>query len=427
MKSRKLSRKRRRATVVGASAAAVVAGVALIPNWSAGAAVTDDPTVDASTKATFQKLADAVFTDRTQALVDGSTSAHTHHTAGFSGSVRLSGGQTREQSSALGKLRARKTLLAKLGEKYSAGDTKVTLDATEVHGRSAKVAVTETTTLTYKKGTVPAKGPKTTGFQAHHELTFKAGRHGDWQLTGIHDTDDGYLAVNQVEPPATSSTPTTPPTGGTSPSPSAPSTGGTSPSPTATPTGTPSSPSDDGPPDAPRAATSYPAPANPKQLTGGAYDYKAMVAYAQKYWNHYNPDYPDYNGAGAGGDCTNFVSQVLKAGGWKHVPGYTDDYTKWFGNADIQSDSFVGVNEFSWFALSSKRVTPLANVYQADLGDVIQMDFDRDGSKDHSMVVTYRDGSGVPYVTYHSTNTYNRSVASLVASYPTAYFYAYRT
>ncbi|MFB7506068.1 amidase domain-containing protein [Streptomyces broussonetiae] len=371
----------------------MVAGVALVPNWSAGAAVTNDPTVDAATKATFQKLADAVFTDRTQALVDGVGSAGTRHTSGFRGSVRMSGGQNSEQTTALSQLRTRKSLLAKLGEKYSAGSTQVTLDATEVHGRSAKVAVTETTTLTYKKPA--AKGPRTTGFQAHHELTFKADRGGDWQLTGIKDTDDGYLAVNQVAKPSVAKAKTTA--------------------------------ADDGPPDAPRASTSWPAAANPKNLTGGAYDYKAMVAYAQKYWSHYNPDYPDYNGEADGGDCTNFVSQSLKAGGWKHVPGYTNDFHKWFGTADIQSDSFVGVNEFSWFALSSKRVTPLADVYQADLGDVIQMDFNRDGSKDHSMLVTYRDRYGVPYVTYHSTNTYNRSVASLVASYPNAYFYAYRT
>ncbi|MBX7551425.1 amidase domain-containing protein [Streptomyces sp. NPDC004232] len=371
----------------------MVAGVALLPNWTAGAAVVDDPTVNAATKATFQKLADAVFTDRTQALVDGAGSKGTRHTAGFSGSVRMSGGQSHQESSAVKTLAARKNLLAKLGEKYRAGSTQVTLDATEVHGRRAKVAVTETTTLTYEKPS--AKGPKTTGFQAHHELTFKADRHGDWQLTGIKDTDNGYLAVNQVVTPSVAKAKTTP--------------------------------ADDGPPDAPRAATSWPAPANPKKLTGGAYDYQAMVAYAQKYWRNYNPDYPDFNGEADGGDCTNFVSQTLKAGGWKHVPGDGTDFHKWFGNSEIQSDSFVGVNEFSWFALSSKRVTPLADVYQADLGDVIQMDFNRDGSKDHSMIVTYRDRYGVPYVTYHSNNTYNRSVASLVASYPGAYFYAYRT
>ncbi len=55
------------------------------------------------------------------------------------------------------------------------------------------------------------------------------------------------------------------------------------------------------------------------------------------------------------------------------------------------------------------------------------MDFDKDGSKDHSMIVTSRNSQGVPYVTYHSTNTYNRSVASIIASYPNAAYYAYRT
>ncbi len=393
MKSRRLSRGRRRTAIVTAAAASVVAGVALVPNWSAGAAVTDDPTVDAATKATFQRLADAVFTDRTQALVEGAGKAQTRHTSGFSGSVRLSGGQTRQEKSALDELRDRRGRLARLGETYRAGSTKVTLDATQVKGRHAKVAVTETTSLTYDKATV--KGPKSTGFQAHHELTFEADRKGTWRLTGIRDTDDGYLAVNQVAKPAVTSVKT--------------------------------ATADDGPPSAARAATTWPAPVNQKNFSATGYDYKAMVAYAQKYWNKYNPAYPDFNGQGAGGDCTNFVSQVLKAGGWKHVPGYTYDWKKWFGTADIQSDSFVGVNEFSWFALSSKRATSLANVYQMDIGDVLQMDFNRDGSKDHSMIVTYRDSRGVPYVSYHSTNTYNRSVASLVASYPNAAFYAYRT
>ncbi|MEU7052965.1 MULTISPECIES: amidase domain-containing protein [Streptomyces] len=376
-----------------AAAASVVAGVALVPNWSAGAAVTDDPTVDAATKATFQRLADAVFTDRTQALVEGAGTKETRHTAGFSGSVSLSGGQTREQTSAVKQLRDRRGRLARLGETYRAGSTQVRLDATQVKGRKAKVAVTETTTLTY--GRTTEKSPKSTGFQAHHELTFSADRHGNWRLTGIRDTDDGYLAVNQVAKPDV-----------------------------ATPQ---AEAEDDGPPSAARAATTRPAPANPKNFSASGYDYKAMVAYAQKYWSKYNPDYPSFNGQGAGGDCTNFVSQALKAGGWKHVPGYTYDFHKWFGNSEIQSDSFVGVNEWSWFALSSKRATSLANVYQADLGDVIQIDFNRDGSKDHTMIVTSRDRRGVPYVTYHSTNTYNRSVASLVASYPNAAFYAYRT
>ncbi|MEU6812203.1 amidase domain-containing protein [Streptomyces sp. NPDC046831] len=376
--------------MVTAAAASVVAGAVLVPNWSAGAAVSDDPTVDPATKATFQRLADAVFTDRTDALLDGGATGNKRQTSRFSDDVRLSSKLSKNESSALSQLRGRKSRLAALGEKYSAATTSVTLDATRVKGRKATVAVTETTTLTYEK--VRGNEPKTTGFQAHHELTFSADRQGDWQLTGIRDTDDG-VAVNQVAAPSVAAT----------------------------------AADDDNPPAATRSATTRPAPANPKNFSAGGYDYKAMAAYATKYWNNYNPAYPDFNGEGAGGDCTNFVSQSLKAGGWKHVPGYTYDFHKWFGTADIQSDSFVGVNEFSWFALSSKRVTSLANVYQLDVGDVLQVDFNKDGSKDHTMIVTSRSSQGVPYLTYHSTNTYNRSVASIIASYPTAAYYAYRT
>ncbi|MEU9055892.1 amidase domain-containing protein [Streptomyces sp. NPDC048384] len=392
MKTRKLSRTRRRATILGAAAASVVAGAAMLPNWSAGAAVVDDPTVDARTKATFQRLADAVFTDRTDALVDGRQGNRDKPlTDGFSGDVRMSAGTARSEDAALSALDQRKDKLAKLGEKYSKGSTTVTLDATSVKGRKAKVAVTETTTLTYEK--VRGSEPGTTGFQAHHELTFSADRRGDWQLTGIRATDEGDLAVNSTARPAVE--PMTAKVASTTPS-------------------------------APKASTSYPGPANPKNFTASGLDYPAMATYAKQYWSNYNPAYPNFNGQGAGGDCTNFVSQSLKAGGWKHVPGYVYDYTKWFGNADIQSHSFIGVNEWSWFAQNSKRTTSLANVYQLDVGDVLQLDFDKDGSKDHTMIVTSRN-RGVPYLTYHSTNTYSRSVASIIASYPNALYYAYRT
>ncbi|MFJ1971034.1 amidase domain-containing protein [Streptomyces sp. NPDC087903] len=384
-----MSRTRRRATILGAAAASVVAGVALLPNWSAGAAVVDDPTVDAQTKATFQRLADAVFTDRTDALVEGKQGGRGKPlTDGFSGDVKLSSGTARTEDAALSTLGRRKDTLAKAGEKYSKAATTVTLNATRVTGRTAKAAVTETTTLTYAQARGGA--PKTTGFQAQHELTFKADQRGTWQLTDVEDTDQGGLAVNTLSKPVSVKATT----------------------------------ADDTMPNAPRAATTRNPVAVPK--TGTAYDYKAMATYAEKYWNVYNTAYPNYNGHADGGDCTNFVSQSLKAGGWKHVPGYVYDYTKWFGNADIQSDSFVGVNEWSWFAQNSKRTTSLANVFQLEVGDVLQMDFDKDGSKDHTMIVTYKSG-GVPYVTYHSNNTYRRSVASLVASYPNAAFYAYRT
>ncbi|MEW1906569.1 MULTISPECIES: amidase domain-containing protein [unclassified Streptomyces] len=391
MKSRKLKHTRRRATILTAAAASAVAGAALLPNWNAGASTAAEPQVDAKTKAAFQSLADAVFTDRTNALVDqprqGGKKALTE---GFSGKVELSSDIGRNENAARKQLGDRKNRLASSGEKYSAGSTTVTLDRTDVKGRTAVVAVTENTTLTYAK--VTGGEPGTTGFQARHELTFKADKKGSWKLTRIRETGDGYLAINQLARPMTATV-------------------------AAKTTTTPA---------APRAAITKRPPAAPKNLTGGEYDYKAMAAYAEKYWTNYNPAYPNFNGAGAGGDCTNFVSQSLKAGGWKHAPGYVYDYTRWFGTADIQSHSFIGVNEWSWFAQNSKRTTSLANVYQLDVGDVLQVDFNKDGSKDHTMIVTSRR-NGVPYLTYHSTNTLRRSVTSIISSYPTAAYYAYRT
>jgi N-acetylmuramoyl-L-alanine amidase len=43
------------------------------------------------------------------------------------------------------------------------------------------------------------------------------------------------------------------------------------------------------------------------------YDRKAAAGYADLYWDNYNPEYADYSGSG--GDCANFVSQCMIAGG----------------------------------------------------------------------------------------------------------------
>ncbi len=52
------------------------------------------------------------------------------------------------------------------------------------------------------------------------------------------------------------------------------------------------------------------APPPPRRDT---YYWPDAVAYAREYGEEENPDYPYY--AGDGGDCTNFISQCIKAGG----------------------------------------------------------------------------------------------------------------
>jgi hypothetical protein len=355
----------------------------LLPVTAAHAA--DTPAPAPAPADTFGRVADAVFTDRTAALLTG---GHKQLTAAKSAAgVRLSAALARTENTALTSLRGTRSRLAALGEAYRAADTDVHVDRTRIRGGKATVSVTETTTLTYER--IRGDEPATTGFRAHHDLTFAARPDGTWQLTGVRLTDKGPRPVNEPVPAATSARPRAVI-------------------------------------DAPRSATSYPAPANPKKLgTGTAYDYAAMTTYAEKYWKNYNASYRRFTSAG--GDCTNFLSQALKAGGWKTVTNSTEDYDTWWYGTSGQSDSWVGVNEWSWFTQTAKRTTALANAYQMDLGDALQVDFDRDGSKDHSMITTYRSSSGVPYLTYHDVDTFRRSLASIVASYPNAAYYAYRS
>ncbi|MFJ3921864.1 amidase domain-containing protein [Streptomyces sp. NPDC090022] len=344
---------------------------------------------DRATADAFAHIADEVLSQRTQALVDGQSVRHGSGRA--NSKTRLSAQLKKEQEAAVESLRSRKTLLAELGEAYTGADTRVSVDRAKVTGGKATVQVTEHTTLTYKK--LRGDEPENTDFRTRYELTLSSKKGGGWELDSIKSQEAGPVAVN--EPVAAKANVI----------------------------------KDDGNqyPDGTPAATKYPAPASkPKVLTGGAYDYNAMAKYAEKYWSKYNPAYRKFNGAG--GDCTNFISQALKAGGWKHQPGSATDYRNWwYDSSKGQSQSWVGVNEWAWFTLSNQKATNLANVYQMDIGDVLQVDFNKDGSKDHSMMVTYRSKAGMPYLTYHSTNTYRKSLASIIASNPNARFFAYRT
>ncbi|MEU8774298.1 amidase domain-containing protein [Streptomyces sp. NPDC048606] len=376
--------KRFRPAAIGALTVALTTGslLAYSANAGSGPKAADKATTDA-----FARIADDVLSQRSEALVEdrpgrrGVTQTATK--------ARMSAKFKKDEDGALSALRSRKTRLAELGEAYTGSDTKVTVDKATVTGGKATVQVTEDTKLTYKK--VTGDEPETTDFRTRYELTLTGKKGGGWELTSIKSQENGPVAVN--EPVAAKVNVV----------------------------------KDDGNqyPDGTPAATKYPAAPKPKAKTGGAYDYNAMAKYAEKYWSNYNPAYRKFSGNG--GDCTNFISQALKAGGWKPVPGTSSDYRNWWYDGTRQSTSWIGANEWAWFTLSNQRAANLENVYQMDIGDILQVDFNKDGSKDHSMMVTYRNAKGMPYLTYHSTNTYRKSLASIIASYPDARYFAYRT
>lgn len=43
----------------------------------------------------------------------------------------------------------------------------------------------------------------------------------------------------------------------------------------------------------------------------------------------------------------------------------------------------MGANAWAWPGLSPKRTTDLADVHQAEAGDIVRTDVGRDGAEDH--------------------------------------------
>ncbi|MDA5281213.1 amidase domain-containing protein [Streptomyces sp. Isolate_45] len=163
-------------------------------------------------------------------------------------------------------------------------------------------------------------------------------------------------------------------------------------------------------------------------MAAASYSYSSMVNYANRYWKNWNGNYRSYSS-----DCTNFISQAMRAGGWGTTSGSASsrsDNRKWFYGSFSWTTSYTwaGAENWYWFASRhSGRTYMLSNVWYMQNADVLQADWNRDNTIDHTMIVTAVGGNGERYLTYHSGSTHNRKLSSLVASYPSAWWYAHRT
>lgn len=153
----------------------------------------------------------------------------------------------------------------------------------------------------------------------------------------------------------------------------------------------------------------------------------AIVNYAYAYWQNYNSSYRNFNNSGTrGGDCTNFVSQAVRAGGWTDVNGWYRDNRYWWYNSFNQT--WTWINAHYWAVFTANRPRSYTARYISDLvpGDILQVDFERDGTIDHSMIVTKKDSSGTIYITYHSNNTKDRSFWDFYNANRSAWYYGRR-
>lgn len=121
----------------------------------------------------------------------------------------------------------------------------------------------------------------------------------------------------------------------------------------------------------------------------GTYNANAAVNYAYRYWSTYNSSYRNYNSVG--GDCANFVSQCLKAGGIQ-----TDNTWKTGSIAWINCKS-----QLSWLKSKGYQVVDWAKESDCRVGDVVY--YYCGSSIAHTALVTKVTG-GRAYVTAHNKN-----------------------
>ncbi len=157
-----------------------------------------------------------------------------------------------------------------------------------------------------------------------------------------------------------------------------------------------------------------------------SYNVNKAVTYAQKYTDNSGKMSGTYNSseyniykypnpkAYLGYDCANFVSQCLYAGGMKETNSWRrvtrgQDYKKVTGGTTWVSATelykYLKKQGYSYETVKSD----LSNIHK---GDIVFMDFDNNGTADHSTICTGKSGK-TPYYCAHSSwrKNYNYSTS----------------
>lgn len=150
--------------------------------------------------------------------------------------------------------------------------------------------------------------------------------------------------------------------------------------------------------------------------------------YALKHAYNYNPSYRDFGGILSGGDCTNFVSQALRHGGfsyWSYGKSPTSNGVWWYNHdgSDSWSHSWTVANNFYWFSRNSGRATVVSSVNDLLWGDVVQINFQPQSNStlDHTLAVTAKS-NGVIYVSSHTSDYANKRMGQVMADNPGAWY-----
>jgi Putative amidase domain len=147
---------------------------------------------------------------------------------------------------------------------------------------------------------------------------------------------------------------------------------------------------------------------------------QAMIQYANQWWNARNPEYFAYDQ-----DCTNYASQLLRAGGIRFRNAFNDRYSSssWWYNKNFlipgtrQSESWsVAPDLHKFFASSPDVAQPVSKTSDLNVGDIVQVG-NSSGYLYHTMIVTNkRSSDSMLYLTGHTQNRLQLPVYDIIAS-----------
>ncbi|MDR1117361.1 MAG: amidase domain-containing protein [Oscillospiraceae bacterium] len=154
------------------------------------------------------------------------------------------------------------------------------------------------------------------------------------------------------------------------------------------------------------------------------YNREAAISYAHKFAFSRNPDFLDFHGIG--GDCTNFISQCIHAGGAQM--NYTPDLGWYYRNGYDKAPGWTGVQYLYNFLVSNRSEGPYAtetDVTQILPGDVVQLSFDGQ-TFGHSLFVVAAGKAPRPgniLVATHSQDSDNRRLTTYTAAVGVRYIH----
>lgn len=133
-----------------------------------------------------------------------------------------------------------------------------------------------------------------------------------------------------------------------------------------------------------------------------SYNRREAVRYAERWWNDTNPAYKKFTD-----NCTNFISQCLRAGG-APMTGYPNRAKGWWYQANNWSYSWSVAHSLRWYLSGAKaglRGQERQSAMELEPGDVICYDFNGNGRWQHTTIVVAKDANGEPLVNAQTSNS----------------------